>query len=193
MLAKWPWRVGLIMLACAVMLYCSSLAGTVHAVRIPAFAEHLMVALCIAVFAYEFVVDVQWKRTWTVSHGPSSPDPMATSQRSRLFYTLGLVQLYVVILGLASAIWWSLFSLECFITLVFAMAVAHGLFKSGRRLASLPDEIQTDATKMAALGLEPMAMEKDMTRAGVIAICFGVLLTVFLCLKLLYEIAHNHP
>ena len=77
-------------------------------------------------------------------------------------------------------------------TLLFGMAVAHGLFKTSRRLAPIPDQILPDAKQVVELGLEPMATEKEATRAGIIAIGFGVLLTIFLCLKLLYEITHSH-
>jgi hypothetical protein len=76
--------------------------------------------------------------------------------------------------------------MECFFTLLFGLAVAHGLFYGARRLAPIPDSVQTDAKKMAEFGLRPMATEAEMTRTGIIAIGAGILITVVICLQYLY-------
>jgi len=189
-LKKWPWYVALILMSLAVFFYSLSVAGVMPVKRLP-LAEHVSVGLFLAVFIYEFTLDLRWKRTWALCGEPLIMVMRGMSQRGRLFYILGFLQLYGLVIGIAAAVYWSLFSVECSVTLLFGVSVVHGLFASARRLSPIPDEIQTDRKKMNEFGLEPLATDKDMTRTAVIAIGLGVLLTVFLCFKLLFEIARN--
>jgi hypothetical protein len=171
-------------------LYGVCLVGMIP-IRVLGIPEHITVALSLGVFVYEYVIDSHWKREWASCHGPSGPDPRTTSERGKLFYTLGLIQLYVLVVGLITAIYWSIINFECFTVLLFGMAVAYGLFRGARRLAPIPDSVQTDAKKMAEFGLEPMATEAEMTRTGIIAIGAGVLFTLAICLRYLYDSIHR--
>lgn len=174
----------------AMILYGFALAGIVP-VGVSGTPEHITVALCLGAFVYEYVIDSQWKREWRLSNCPPSPDTKAVSERGRLFYILGISQLYVVVVGLVTAIYWSIVNFECFTALLFGLAVAHGLLKGARRLAPIPDSVQTDAKEMAKLGLKPMATESEMTRTGIIAIGAFVLITLAICLRYLYDSIHR--
>lgn len=190
MLSQWPWQVASILMFGAMTVYGFGLAGIVP-VRVSGTPEHIAVALSLAAFVYEYVIDSHWKREWRSSNCSSSAVPKAVSERGRLFYVLGISQLYVVVVGLVTAIYSSIVNFECITALLFGMAVAHGLLKGARRLAPIPDSVQTDAKKMAELGLKPMATEAEMTRTGVIAIGAGVFLTLVLCLRYLYDSIHK--
>ncbi len=186
----WPWRVASVLMVGAVTLYLFSVAGIVT-IKVFGIRELIMLALNAGAFVYEYVIDSRWKRDWKLSEGSEVPHAGAVSDRGRLFYIFGMCQMYAVEAGLIAAVYWTLFSLESLSALLFGWAVAHGLLKSARQLTPIPDTDQTDAKKMAEFGLEPLATEAEMTRTGIIAIGAGVLLTLVLCLRLLYLSLHK--
>ncbi len=190
MLKKWPWQVALTLMVGAMLLYSFGVAG-IRAAGVSWKPELIAVLLSLGAFIYEHLIDSRWKREWNVSTCSAGPHAGTASDRGKLFYVLGMCQMYVVAAGLIANVYWSLFSLESFSALLFGWAVAHSLLKCARQLAPIADRDQTDAKKMAQFGLEPLATDAEMTRTGIIAIGAGVLLTPLLCLRFLYLSLHT--
>ena len=174
MLSPWPWRIAALLLVCEVISYGLSLFSVIP--RPTTAVAHWTVFATVAVLVYEFVIDSRWKRAWA-----SNADQTRPSERSRFFYSLALLQLYCIVIGLGAAIYWAIFSVECFSTLLLGMAVAHGCLKGARQLAPIADRDQTDPDKMAKLGLKPMPTDDQVSFAGIVFVGAALVLFMLLC------------
>jgi hypothetical protein len=180
----WPWHCLAICWLIVFLLYCRALIG-VSGHRIGTLGACIL-AFELLFIGLQFVLQASWQREWDQMGDSTGARSAMQSEGSRFYYRLGLAQLFCSLIYLDISTFGFLFDLEMFATLVFGIAVAHGLLRSARRLAPIPDEIQRDARKMADLGLPHQATPEEMTRIAIIVMGPGVAFTVVLCLYITY-------
>jgi hypothetical protein len=166
------------------LLYGRALTG-IRGHRIGTLAACIL-ASALLFIGLQFVLQANWQRQWDQNRDSAGARSAMPSEGSRFYYILGLIQLFCALIYLDIATFGFLSDGETLATLIFGIAVAHGLLRAARRLAPIPDEIQHDARKMADLGLPHQATSEEMTRIAITVMGLGVAFTVVLCLYISY-------
>jgi hypothetical protein len=171
----WPWYCLAIGWLGGVLLFGRALMGA-RGLRIGTLAAWIL-AFELLFIGLQFVLQARWKREWDRNRGFSSDG-------ARFYYVLGLIQLFCALIYLDIATFGFLFDRETLASVTFGIAVAHGLFKTARKLAPIPDDIQVDDRKIADSELPHQATMDEMTRVAIIVMGLGVAFTIALCLYL---------
>jgi hypothetical protein len=182
----WPWRCLTILWLAGVGLYVRALLG-VRGHRAGLLVACLLAAELLFV-GFQLVLQTKWEEHWDQLLSSHRVAWAAPSERARSYYTLGLFCLYLMMVGFGVATYWFLFDPEALSSMICTTMIAHGFIVTARKLALVPDEIQHDARKMSALGLPRQATEKEMTGTAIRVMGWAVILTLALCVNLIYGI-----
>lgn len=178
----WPWHSLAVCWLVGIALYVRAIVG-VRGYKISTTAECLLAAELLFI-GLQIVLHAKWKREWDQNRTTSTSIP--PSAGARFYYVLGLLQLWCALGYLDITTFGLLFDAETFAAVTFGVAVAHGLLRSSRTLAPIPDEIQHDARQMAELGFEARASDDEVTKVAIVVVGLGIATTLILCLYISY-------
>ena len=182
----WPWHCLTILWLAGVVLFVRALVG-VRGHRAGALAACLL-AVELLFIGFQLVLQSKWEEHWDQLLSSQRITLAAPSERARFYYSLGLFSLYLMMVGFGVATYWFLFDPEALSSMICTTMLAHGFIVTARKLALVPDEIQHDAQKMAALGLPRQATEKEVTGGAIRVMGWVVILTLAMCVNLIYGI-----
>ncbi len=120
-----------------------------------------------------------------------SPEPIPAG-RGRFYYLLGILELACILIYFNLATLWRLFDIGTFSAMIFGVALAHGLLKTSRTLATIPDVMGDVSSKSHDSASSYQASDEEMTRIGIAVIGAAVVFTLMLCLYLT-SISDNSP
>jgi hypothetical protein len=182
----WPWRGLTILWLAGVVLYVRALIG-IRGYRVGVIAACLLAAELLYL-GYQLLQQANWEQERDRIISSPGASPASPSEGSQFYYVLGLSALYLVMVGFDLIAFWHLFDVDVLDNLICITFLGHGFILTARRLAPIPDEIQHDARKMAELELPRQATEKEMTGTAIRVMGWAVILTLALCVNLIYGI-----